>query len=333
MAINQDVQDLDNFPGTVKRVTLDVSQLVPVGTNGDEKLMMVASTSSYSDVEARTSIQDLYAMDAKIGWTKSTGLEGSAGKFALSNTSYKLGVKLDATVSGTYSYDTENYYEISLDYNTDSTPKSGEDIAIDLQGKIRSIVCGPQDVGFQLAYKNSDVEFKSGKFYISSGTIANSYIGSLGSSARVAPAMTDDCSELLGFKHQVTSEDVAGQSVAEAKLMVDYVADTTELVVSLGTGIQTGDSFHITDGEPSKYDYCTALNVVDTTTTTITVPTNGVNSYIGISNSYTTASGGAIIQVLRKQDPDVSPNNYWADMDELFRYMTKSVINQIDFSG
>ena len=50
MAINNDVQDLDNFPGIVKRVTLDVSQVIPVGENGDEKMMMVASTSSYSDI-------------------------------------------------------------------------------------------------------------------------------------------------------------------------------------------------------------------------------------------------------------------------------------------
>ena len=39
MAINLDVQDLVNYPGTVKRVTIDTEVVVPAGSDGDEKFL------------------------------------------------------------------------------------------------------------------------------------------------------------------------------------------------------------------------------------------------------------------------------------------------------
>jgi hypothetical protein len=327
MAINQDVQDLILYPGVTKRVTLDVTQIVPTGTGGDEKLMLVASTTAYSDNEARTAIQDMYVMYPYVGWLKSSGLAGVAGKFNLTATSHRLGISMDATVSGTYTYNNQAYYEIALDYNTDATLKTGEDIAVDMQDKIRSIECVEADKGFQLAYKNADVVYTSGKFYITSGTIGSSYVGSERTSVSVAPAQTNDCTTVLGFTHFVSSEDLWGNTIAETAITADYATGSPTLMIGLGTGAVDGDSMYITDG--TNYDYFTAITVSGNT---VTVPTSSVNDFDGIKHAYTVAAG-SYVQVLRKQDPDNTPNNYLNDMDGLLRYMSKCMINQIDFSS
>jgi len=325
MAINLDVQDLDNYPGTVKRVTLDMDSVVPTGTNGDEKNMLTAATSAYADVDTREAIQTLYIMGQQVGWTKSSGFEGLSGKFQLTSSNRRLGINMDATVSGTYSYETKGYYEIVLDY--EATPIAGTAIASDMQAKIRAITCNSTDIGYQLAYRNANVVFDGGKFHISSGTIATSYTGAFKSSARVAPAQTEDCTSVLGFNQQLASEDLAGVTAVEAQVTVDYTAGTTPLTVSLNSGITAGDCFYITDGV--NQDYCTALSV---TLGEITVPITASNSFNGIANSYTTASG-SFIQILKRQDPENTPNSYCKDIDELTRYMATSLINQIDFSG
>lgn len=325
MAINLDVQDLDNYPGNIKRVTLDMDNIVPTGTNGDEKNMLTATTSAYADVDTRQAIQSLYVVGDKVGWTKSSGFEGSAGKFQLTSSSRRLGVSLDSTVSGTYTHNGAGYYELILEYS--ATPKSGTDIATDIQSKLRAITCNATDIGYQLAYKNANVTYDGGKFYISSGTISSNYTGTFKSSARVAPAQTEDCTSVLGFDQQLTSEDLAEISAVEAQVTEDYVAGTTPLKVSLNSGIAAGDCFYITDGV--NQDYCTALGVSGEE---ITVPITATNAFDGIANSYTTASG-SFIQVLRRQDPENKPNSYCGSIDELTRYMATNIINQIDFSG
>jgi hypothetical protein len=325
MAINLDVQDLDNYPGTVKRVTLDMDSVVPTGTAGDEKNMLTASTSAYADVDTREAIQSLYIMGQQVGWTKSSGFEGLAGKFQLTSSNRRLGINMDATVSGTYSYDTKGYYEITLEY--EATPITGTAIATDIQAKIRAITCNSSDIGYQLAYRNAAVTFDGSKFHISSGTISTSYTGSFRSSAIVAPAQTEDCTSILGFNQQLTSEALSAITAVEAQVTDDYTAGTTPLKVSLNSGISTGDCFYITDGV--NQEYCTALGVSGGD---ITVPVSGTNDFDGITNNYTTDSG-SFIQVLKRQDPENSPNSYCTSIDELTRYMATNLINQIDFSG
>jgi len=327
MAINQDVQDLILYPGITKRVTLDVDQIVPTNTYGDEKLMLIASTTAYANNTNRTPIQDLYVMHPYVGWAKSSGLAGVAGKFNLTAATNRMGVSMDATVSGTYTYNGKAYYEIELEYNTDNTLKTGEDIAADMQDKIRDIQCVDGDKGFQLAYTNCDVTFKSGKFYITSGTISSDYVGPNRTSVAVASAPTNNCTEVLGFDHAVTSEDLWGTTIAEASITADYNAGTSILNIGLGTGVQDGDSLYITDGE--NFDYFTAITVSGTQ---ITVPTQAANGFIGIQHSYA-VTDGSYVQILRKQDPDNKPDNYFEDIDALLRYMSKSLINQIDFSS
>jgi hypothetical protein len=327
MAINQDVQDLVLYPGTTKSVALDVTQVVPTGTGGDEKLMLKASTTAYADNENRTAIQDLYVMYPYVGWIKSSGLAGAAGKFNLTDTSNRLGISMDATVSGTYTYNGRAYYEIELDYTTDATLRTGEDIALELQEKIRAIQCSDGDQGFQLAYTNADVTYTSGKFYITSGTIGSTYVGANRTSVSVAPGQINSCHSTLGFDHPVSSESLAGTTIAEANITTDYMAGSANLTVGLGTGVVDGDSLYITDG--TNYDYFTAITVSGIN---ITVPTSVSNGFDGIKHNYSVASG-SYVQILRKQDPDNMPNPYLFEIDSMLRYMSKCIINQIDFSS
>jgi hypothetical protein len=328
MAINQDVQDIDNYPGTVKRITLDVDSIVPTGTEGDEKMMLVGSTSAYSDNVDRTAIQDIYLFKGYVGWSKSSGLRGVAGKFALASGANTVSVSMDATVSGTRVVSDRGYYDVVLDYNIDTTSRTGEDVASDMQAKIRAIDCVTADEGFQLAYNNCSVKFENGKFIIASGSIANSYTGSDRTSVSVVSALTNDCIELLGYDHAVTSEVISGVTVTESLITSDYTAGTATVSIGSGTGVSTGDALYITDGVNSNY--FTALNVVSNDITVAYI--GGGDTFDAISNSYTTASG-SYVQILRTQDPEVIPSSYFADVDSTLRFMAKSLINQIDFSS
>jgi len=325
MAITVDTQDLNNFPGIVKRVTVDQSKIIPTGASGDEKYTLVISTTAYSDNTNNTRIQDLYITGMKVGWVKSSGLKGSAGKFMLDSTHNRLKVKVDTTVSGT---DGNGFYEIVLDYNTDGTPKTGEDIALDMQNKIRAIQCAPGDIGYQLSYKNVNVEFKESRFWITSGSISDTYTGPYRSSVAAAPASTNDAYSLLGFDGYISSEEIAGTSVSEALITSDYTAGTSTLNISPGTGVVAGDCILITD--KTNRDYCPVLGVVNDTV--LTVPTSSVNGFDGIKHNYTVASGTKI-QVLREQDPDSVPTYYCDNVDALIRFGIKNIVNQIDYSS
>ena len=326
MAINLDVQDVDQYPGTTKRVTIDQDTIVPAGMEGDEKFVVKITTTAYSDNTVNTAIQDLYIMDYDIGWIKSNGLAGAGGKFALDATHNTLRIKMDATVSGS---DGSGYYPITLEYNTNGMSKTGETIAADMETKINAISCVTADTGYQLAYSNASVEFKNGKFWITSGTIGRSYTGAYRSSVAVASGTTNDCSTLLGFNTSISSEGIANTAVAEALITQDYTADSATLYIGAGTGVSTGDCAMITADGTTK-DYFTILSVAGAGTT-LTVPTMGTNGYTGISNSYTVASGTKV-QILREQDPDNEPNSWCTSFDDLVRYGIKNIVNQIDFS-
>jgi len=321
MAINLDVQDLVNYPGTVKRVTLDTEIVVPAGYEGDEKYLLSASTNAYADNTTRASIADVYVAGGLIGWTKSSGFKGNNGKFALDATHCELGVRMDsanATVSGTVS----GFYPITLEHSSGLYLR-GEDVAADIQKKIQAVTCWPVDIGYQLAYKNCSVKFLNNKFYIASGTIADTFTGPSKSAVLVGGTVTNDCKDLLGFDQQVTSEALSYINIVEAPITTNYTALSSTLVVGLLGGVSPGDALCITDG--TNTDYFTAISA---TGGSITVSTDSV---LGISNSYTTADG-AYIQILKKTDPDQRTNSYHKDTDELLRYMAKIVINQIDFS-
>jgi hypothetical protein len=323
MAIRVDTQDLVNYPGTVKVVTLDQDSIVPAGYEGDEQYVVSFSTTAYSDNANTTAIQTLYINEIKAGWCKSSGFAGSNNKFSLDATHCNLKVKLDATVSGS---DDSGYYTITLAYNNDGTPVEGEAVAADMEEKIRGITCVTADAGFQLSYKSCSVEYTGGKFWIIPGSIGDFYTGSNRSSARVAAASSNDCSILLGFDQQVTSEDLAAVSVKETTLAANYTNDTSPMTVGAGTGVVAGDALVISDG--TNTDYFTAIS--GTTDTSIVVPTVATHNYAGVANNYTT---GARIQKLRYQDPDRVPISYYDSIDAIHRFGLKYLIEQIDYSS
>ena len=325
MAINVTTQDLENYPGTTKTVTLDQAAIIPVGEEGDEKYVLKFSTAAYSDNDNRTAIQTLYITDFKTGWCKSSGFAGSAGKFDLDATHNKLKIKIDATVSGS---DQSGYYTITLDYNQDSTPISGESVAADMEEKIRALTMETADAGYALSYLNASVWFQDNKFYITSGSVGSYYTGSTRTSVRVAPAATNDCSAELGFNLSMDSETMASVAVKEAILGANYTTDTSPLTIGAGTGATAGDCFVITDG--TNTDYFPVLS--GTTDTSLVVPTSATNGFTGIAHSYTTASG-AVLQKLRRQDPDADPTAWYTNVDDITRFGIKTMVNQIDYSS
>ncbi|RKX67068.1 MAG: hypothetical protein DRP42_01470 [Tenericutes bacterium] len=325
MALNITTQDLDNYPGTTKTVTVDQEKIVPAGYEGDEQFLMSFSTSAYSDNVARTAIQDLYVMDFKTGWAKSSGFVGSGGKFAIDDTHKSLMIKMDNTTSGT---DALGYYTVTLTPNDDQTPVSGEVIAADMEEAIRALTMETADTGYLLAYKNASVEFKDGKFWIVSGSIGKYYSGNYRSSVAVKAAASLDCSAELGFDRSMTSEGMDSIAVKEAPLAVDYTTSTTPLTIGAGTGVSAGDALMITDG--GNTEYFTAL--AGTTDTEIVVPIMATNSFVGIVNGYTVASGTKV-QILREQDPEGTPTMWHDAVDSICRYGVKTIINQIDYSS
>ncbi len=324
MAINIDAQNIDKYPGTLKRVTIDLDQIVPLAFEGDEQFVLTVATSAYSDNAARTAIPTTYVSDLKIGWIKSSGLTGIGGRFALDSNTNSLKVKMDATVSGS---DGSGYYTITLNYNTDGTSIRGEVIASDLEEKIREIQCVAADAGYQKAYTNTSVEWKDGKFWIISGTIGRYYTGEYKSSVDAVGSDISSCAKLLGFNTPVKSEHIASVSIAESLIVADYVGDYPYVYINNGTGVKAGDCLSITDGTKLEY-----FPVIAVSGTRLTVPTSTVNGFTAIIGNYTLMDY-ARVQILREQDPDVTPTPYCSSVDALIRYGVKNTINLIDFSS
>jgi len=326
MALNLDTQDLDNYPGRTKRVTVDLSSIIPIGFDGDEQFILSTTTTAYSDNAARTAIQSLYVTEMKAGWCKSSGFVGSSGKFYIDDTHNSLKVRLDATVSGT---DGSGYYTITLTPNDDMTPVDGEVLADEMEQKIRAVanVIATADTGFSMAYRNASVEYKNSKFWIVSGSVGKYYSGSHRSSVLVAPASINDCTERLGFDLPTTSVALDSVAVKETLLNSNYTANTSTVSVNTGTGAQPGMAFMITDGVNT--DYFTAIS--GTTDSAIKVATTATNSYTGISHSY--SANRAKLQLLKEQDPEGSPTSWYTSIDKLIRYGIKVMVSQIDYSS
>lgn len=328
MAITIDTQDLENFPGNTKRISVDLDSIVPIGAEGDEKFVLSASTSAYSSNVDRTSIQDLYITSMTSGWCKSSGFAGSSGKFYIDDSHKSLKIKMDATVSGT---DGNGFYTIELTPNDDNTPVSGEVIAIELETKIRALADSLElaDIGHTTAYRNSTVEFKNGKFWIVSGSLSPHYSGNSRSSVAVSPADVNDCTKELGFDLITSSHALSSIAVKETLLNSDYISDTDVLHVNTGTGAKAGMAFMITDGTTENTEYFTALS--GTTDSIIKVATLGNNGFTGINNNY--SANSAKLQLLREQDPEGVPTSWYTSIDQLIRYGIKNLASQIDYSS
>jgi len=326
MAISINVQDLENYPGTVKRVSIDLESVVPLNMEGDEQFVLSASTSAYSDNTTRTAIQDLYVTELRSGWCKSSGFAGSSGKFYVDDTHKNIRIRIDATVSG---IDGSGYYDVSLTPNDDFTPITGEVVAAELEENIRALAenLNTADTGFYSAYRNASVEYKNGKFWIISGSISPYYSGNNRTSVVVASGTVNDCSEVLGFDLPTTSYSLSNVAVKETLLTSNYTVGDSTLSVNTGTGASAGKVFMITDGD--NIDYFTALS--GTTDSSIVVATSASNSYDGITNNY--IANKAKLQLMREQDPESVPTNWYTSIDQLVRFGIKTISNQIDYSS
>jgi hypothetical protein len=185
----------------------------------------------------------------------------------------------------------------------------------------------PADSGFYAAYRNASVEYKNGKFWIISGSISPHYSGNSRTSVVVVSGTTNDCTEVLGFDLPTTSYALSNVAVKETLLNTNYTVGDSTVNVNTGTGASAGKVFMITDG--INIDYFTALS--GTTDSSIVVPTVATNSYAGIVNNYT--ANKAKLQLLREQDPESVPTNWYTSIDQLVRFGIKTIANQIDYSS
>jgi hypothetical protein len=317
MAIQIDTQDLDNYPGNVKRVSVDQTSVVPQGFEGDEQFMLNISTSAYSDNVNRTNIQSLYITNFKAGWCKSSGFSGT--KFALDATHNSIEVKIDSTVSGI----SDGYYRITLDHN-DGIPIDAEVVAADMETKIRALAGGLDtiDIGYRLAYLNTVVEFTNSRFWVVSGSLSAYYSGANKSSVRIRPSLINDCSDILGFDLSTNSEIASTSTIKEALLLTSLTASgTSQITINQSVGAVIGDCMAITDN--INIDYFQVTNVVGDTVVHFNAST--------VNNSYTASK--AKVQLLRVQEPNTVPTLWFSSVDKIIRHGIKTMMNQIDYSS
>lgn len=321
MAINIDTQDLINYPGNVKRVSVDQTSLVPQGFEGDEQFMLSYTTSAYSNNTLRTSIQNLYVTNFKAGWSKSSGFTGT--KFALDSTHNSIEIKIDSTTSGI----DNGYYRITLDHN-DGIPIDADVVAADMETKIRALAdsFGTADIGFRMAYLNAVVDFISSRFWIVSGSLSNFYSGANKSSVRVRASSVNDCSEILGFDLPTESEALDSVAIKEALVLTTISGSATgsqTITINQNVGAAINDCMMITNGTVSGTEYFQITNVVDGIYITLDA-TNLTQDYIASKSK---------IQLLRAQDPDADPSLWFDSIDKITRHGIKTMINQIDYSS
>lgn len=322
MALTVDTQDLDNYPGIVKQITIDNEKIIPLGYDGDEKFSISYTTSAYSDNDNLTTIQDVYTTDLKVGWFKSSGFAGSSGKFALSSTVNSFKLKLDSTVSGT---DGSGYYTIVLDYNANNIPVRGELIADDMESKIRNLSLVTGDAGYALAYANATVVYVDNKFWVFSGTMGKEYTGEFKTSVDIQPGATNDCTTILGFNLGWASESLAVLTPLESPVTQSYTVGDTTLYIQPGTAFAAGECMLITDN--TNKDYFVVVSGTNDTMVTVTA-SGAVGS---ITHNYT--ANASKIQVLREQDPEGEPKMYYDSIDKINRHGVEQVMAQIDYSS
>lgn len=314
---NVTVYDLENYPDNGKTVTVALDSVVPVGEEGDEKWVIAASTTGYSNITNRTAIQKLYIRDIKAGWANSSGLKGST--FTIGSSNKTLGIKMDA-VTTTY------YIEL-----TEGSNLSGDSIAADMETQIRAIpdtgFWQAADAGYELSYVNASVEFEDNRFKIVSGSMGSYYTGANRTSVLVTASGSDTAYTDLGFELGTNSQTMAGLVPKEVALGANYTTDTSPMTIGAGTGVTPGDALYITDG--TNEDYFTAIS--GTTDTSVVVATAATHNYTGVAHSYVTASGK--VQVLRYGDPAGGPIPYYTNIDGLVRFGIKTMANQLDYSA
>ena len=325
MAVNVNVYDLQNYPDNNKTVTIDIKQVTPIGYEGDEQWVVSATTTAYSDIAARTAISDIYLLEMRGGWVKSSGLVTNS-TFNITSSNNKFRLRIDADIaSGTDPQVKSGYWEITL---TSGTAISGDQLADDMETQIRALQNNADmDATYTLSYMNASVEFTDSKFKIISGSVSEFYTGASRSSVHVyTGAFSNSSNATLGFDLPVGSFSIATALADETWGVKETTVATggyTSPAASLDTDFVSGTSvsghaFYITDGTNAEYFYCDGGTY------------SSMDIYPTLVNNY---AAGSKIQRLMWQDPDNQPINYYQDVDAAVRWAIKSLANQIDYSS
>jgi len=303
MAVNVSVFDLVNYPNNPKTVTVDITELVPVGNGGEDTWVFSAITSATASGGA--AIQRLYISQNRFGWAKSSGLK--QGPYTVNSGQKHLKIAIDEDIS--------EALEITLEESL--TSLGGNVVAKDIQSKLSaSAKTGGGKVG-NLAYLNATVKFVNGAFEVISGTASDVYTGSTRSSVAIADGVTTTgLAEELGFNIVFSSEDIASDPPVQASLASDYTTGTMVVVDTSGV-INSGDCLAITDGTNLEFrgvESGSGANVVLSS---------------GLANTYAT---GSLVQVLKLQDPAGKPVSAYETVDDVIKFSIASLANQINFA-
>ena len=303
MAVNVSIFDLVNYPNNPKTITVDITELVPVGNGGEDTWVFSAITSATASGGA--AIQRLYISQNRFGWVKSSGLK--QGPYTINGGQKHLQVAIDENIASAL--------EITLDESVTSV--GGDAVAKDIQSKIStSALTGGAKVG-NLAYLNATVKFVNGFFDIISGTASDVYTGSTRSSVAIIDGVsTTGLAAELGFDISFSSESIASDPPVQTSLASSYTTGTSITVDTSGL-ISSGDCLAITDGTNTEFrgvESGSGVNVVLSS---------------GLGNTYGT---GSLVQVVKLQDPAGRPVSAYETIDDVVKFSIASLANQIDFS-
>jgi len=314
VAVNVTVRDIVNFPGgTAKTITLDITQIVPVGGDpleGDE--IWVTSAVTTATASGGGSIENIFKNQMKRGYIESSGLAGSV-------------FNIPASAQMKIAIDEAGGVDIAL---TEANNVLGVDIATELEAAIKAeaeVGGGGAKLG-NLSYLNAQVRFSNGKFIIESGSVASSFTGTGRSSVALSAPdgpFTDALRAELGFDIATTSEGLAGRQLVETDLTAAYSSGFL-LTVTSTANLNAGDAFEVLDGTN------TSIALVSGTISSSVFRFTAVSGVeLGLDNTY------ALGSLVRKLHPVnvADPVSVVDTVDELYRFSIDSIVNQIDFSA
>lgn len=319
MAVNVTLRDIVNFPGgTAKTVTLDITQIVPVGGDpleGDE--IWVTSATTTATASGGGSIENIFKNQMKRGFLKSSGLV--TGTFAIpSSAGFKIAIDEDIS-SGV---------DITL---TEDTTASVADVGIDIEAQIKAeaeIGGGGAKIG-NLSYLNVQVRAEGNQFIIESGIISTTFTSIGKSSVAIgAPDSGTDIRSVLGFDIITSSETLALRQIVETSLASAYSSGDI-LEVASTAGFAAGNAIIIQDDTNSQVVVTSGAGTADDLTASQIRFTTQSGISLGLENSY---SSGVLVRVMHEVDVS-DPVSAVTTVDELYRSSIDSIANQIDFSA
>lgn len=315
MATTVYVRDTENYPSNQKTISVDLTQLVPIGVSGDEKWVSSVTTAAYSDNTNSTAINDIYIRNLYRGWARSSGLVG--GSFTITGANRKLAVNID-NQSGAAST-----YTIRL---TTGTGIPGDTVAEDLETKLRALAATGGDQAGDLGYLNCEVEFVDNKLWIYSGTISNSWTSSSRSSVEIE-TVTADVRSTVGLDITLDSYNSASNPCQVTKLSSQYVGDAATMsITSPAWTVASGQGYMVTDGTNTEY----FTSLAGSNQTTLNVPDFATNGFAAVINTY---AAGSMVVLLKRGDEDYPVASPVKTVDDAVRWGVMSIVNQIDFSS